>query len=59
MFFNVMLSFLKTKDKLVMTLIKLFSDVILHGLSNEPEGVHTSIFTINLISCQGEFTSVF
>ena len=39
MFFNVMFSFLKIKDELVMKYckIKLFSGAILHGASNEPE----------------------
>ena len=43
MFLNVMFSFSKTKDKLVMMQIlhhkkiKLFSGAISHGLSNEPE----------------------
>ena len=40
MFFNVMFSFSKTKDELIMTKIlqkKLFSGVILYGVSNEPE----------------------
>ena len=39
MFSNVMFSFLKAKEKLVLAYckIKLFSGAILHGVSNEPE----------------------
>ena len=41
MFFNLMFSFSRTKDKLVRhkyCKIKLFSGAILHGASNEPKG---------------------
>ena len=37
MYFNVMFSFSKTKDELVIGSDELFSGVLLHGMSNKPE----------------------
>ena len=45
MYFNVMFSFSKTKDELVIGSDELFSGVLLHGMSNKLEAYLTQSIT--------------
>ena len=52
MYFNVISSFSKTKDELVIGIDELFSGVLLHGVSNKPEGYLTQSITYKWVFLQ-------
>ena len=51
-YFNVMFSFSKTKDELVIGSDELFSGVLLHGMSNKPEAYLTQSITYEWVFLQ-------